>query len=183
MLVGNPPPPFTNKRRRRLIREQYIINPISSRRRLSRNVIVNKEGVRTRVSNSPIKVDWRHAQPSIKSATLPRFFTLVLTYSMCLYDIYTKMNQQTWDVHADEVSLADYQKLVPLVEAIYINALAVEVNRLCIKHCGGCDISHPSQREHDCMMMLEEVKWEVYCDVAVDIVNNEGMILDYLLKH
>ena len=64
--------------------------------------------------------------------------------TLCAYDIYTKMNQQTWDVHVDEVSMADYQKLITLVEAIYINAVAVKVNRLCIKRCGGCDISHPS---------------------------------------
>ena len=94
---------------------------------------------------------------------------------MCLYDIHAKMNQQTWDVHVDEVPMVDCQKLITLVEAVYINAVVVEVNRLCIKNCGGCEISHPSQREHDCLTMPEEERWEVCCEVAVDIVNNEGM--------
>ena len=29
----------------------------------------------------------------------------------------------------------------------------------------------------------KEERWEVYCETAVDIVNNKEMILEYLLKH
>ena len=36
-------------------------------------------------------------------------------------------NQQTWDGHVDDVSVAGYQTLIPLVKAIHINAVAVEV--------------------------------------------------------
>ena len=97
---------------------------------------------------------------------------------MYLFDIYTKINQQTWGVHADEVSMADYQQLIPLVEAIYINVVAVEVNRLCTKNCKGCEIEHPSRKQHECLMMLEEERCEVNCETAVDIVNNEEMILE-----
>ena len=88
------------------------------------------------------------------------------------------INQQTWDVHVDEVSMANYEN--PLVEAIYINAVAVEANRLCTRNCRGCEIAHPSQREHDCLMMPEEERCEVHCDIAVDIVNEE-MILEQFI--
>ena len=46
----------------------------------------------------------------------------------------------------------------------------------------GCEISHPSQRQHDCVVMPEEEGWEVYCDIAVNIVNNEEMILKQFIK-
>ena len=112
-----------------------------------------------------------------KRAIIPVTLLVVWVFA-CVYSvfgIYTKMNHQTWDVHVDDVSMADYKKLVPLVEAMYTTA--VEVDRF----CRGCEIAHPSQREHDCLMMSEEERWEVYCDIAVDIVN-DGMILEQFIE-
>ena len=36
-----------------------------------------------------------------------------------------------------------------LLEGIYANAVAQEVERLCVESCNGCQASHPSQRQHD----------------------------------
>jgi hypothetical protein len=42
-----------------------------------------------------------------------------------------------------------------LLEGIYANAVAQEVGRLCVESCNGCQVGHPSQRQHDCLMMNE----------------------------
>ena len=40
-----------------------------------------------------------------------------------------------------------------LLEGIYANAVAQEVERLCVESCNdGCQAGHPSQRQHDCLM-------------------------------
>jgi hypothetical protein len=51
---------------------------------------------------------------------------------------------------------------VHLLEAIYIYAIQNEVNRICEGNCYGCDVGHPSQRNHDCLMMEDEEKWLLY---------------------
>jgi hypothetical protein len=42
-----------------------------------------------------------------------------------------------------------------LLEGIYANAVAQEVERLCVESCSGCQVGHPSQKQHDCLMMNE----------------------------
>jgi hypothetical protein len=51
---------------------------------------------------------------------------------------------------------------VHLLEAIYIHAIQNEVNKICEDNCYGCDISHPSQRKNDCLMMDDEERWLLY---------------------
>jgi hypothetical protein len=42
-----------------------------------------------------------------------------------------------------------------LLEGIYANAAAQEVGRLCVESCNGCQAGHLSQRQHDCLVMIE----------------------------
>ena len=53
-----------------------------------------------------------------------------------------------------------------LLEGIYANVVAHEVERLCVDSCNGCQAGHPSQRQHDCLMMNENERcppgWQVY---------------------
>ena len=49
-----------------------------------------------------------------------------------------------------------------LLEGIYANAVAHEVERLCVDSCNGCQVGHPSQRQHDCLMMNENERWQMY---------------------
>jgi hypothetical protein len=42
-----------------------------------------------------------------------------------------------------------------LLEGRYANAVAHEVERLCVDSCNGCQAGHPSQRQHDYLMMNE----------------------------
>ena len=49
-----------------------------------------------------------------------------------------------------------------LLEGIYANAVAQEVERFCVESCNGCQVGHPSQRQHDCLMMNENERWQMY---------------------
>jgi hypothetical protein len=63
------------------------------------------------------------------------------------------------NAHVDEVSKTEYQKQFSLLEAIFADAVASEINHLCQEYC--CD--HPSQRlQHDCLMMDEDERWKMY---------------------
>jgi hypothetical protein len=44
-----------------------------------------------------------------------------------------------------------------LLEGIYANAVAQEVERLCVESCNGCQAGHPSQRQHDCQHDCQHV--------------------------
>jgi hypothetical protein len=56
---------------------------------------------------------------------------------------------------------------VHLLEAIYIHAIQNEVNKICEDNCYGCEVVHPSQRNHDCLMMDDEERWLLYTTDAV----------------
>ena len=57
--------------------------------------------------------------------------------------------QSNWAccVHVDEVSSSDYKRLFSLLEAIYAEAVAREVDKLTKERCCGCEYDHPSQRQ------------------------------------
>ena len=63
-----------------------------------------------------------------------------------------------------------------LLEGIYANAVAFEVHRLCVESCCGCRVNHPSQRQHDCLMMDECERWEMYGLQAVEQVIANGIV-------
>ena len=48
-----------------------------------------------------------------------------------------------------------------LLEGIYANAVAHEVQRFCVESCNGCQIDHLSQRQHDCLAMNENQRWQM----------------------
>ena len=62
----------------------------------------------------------------------------------------------------DKISAVEYQKMFPLIEVIYTHVVFTEIERFCEENCCGCKIDHPSQRQHDCLMLTEEEKWELY---------------------
>ena len=81
--------------------------------------------------------------------------------------------QAKWknSLDVDEMSIADHQKLFALIETIYTEALMREVQRFCRERCCGCKIDHPSQRQHDCLMLTDEERWNLYCEEAKANVN------------
>ena len=63
-----------------------------------------------------------------------------------------------------------------LLEGIYANAVAQEVERFCVESCNGCQVGHPSQRQHDCLMMNENERWQMYGLQAIERVNGKRMV-------
>jgi hypothetical protein len=63
-----------------------------------------------------------------------------------------------------------------LLEGIYANAVTHEVERLCVDSCNGCQAGHPSQRQHDCLMMNENERWQMYGLQAIERVNGKRMV-------
>ena len=63
-----------------------------------------------------------------------------------------------------------------LLEGIYANAVAQVVERLCVESCNGCQVGHPSQRQHDCLVMNENERWQMYGLQAIKRVNGKSMV-------
>jgi hypothetical protein len=58
--------------------------------------------------------------------------------------------------------------LYNLLEGIYANAVAQEVERLCVESCNGCQVGHLSKRQHDCLVMNENERWQMYDLQAIE---------------
>ena len=68
------------------------------------------------------------------------------------------------------------------MEGIYANAVAQEVERLCVESCNGCQVGHPSQRQHDCLVMNENERWQMYGLQAIKRVNGKRMVLSEIAE-
>ena len=69
-----------------------------------------------------------------------------------------KPNEQvSWvkDLNIDEVMPWEVRNLCYLMNAIILQAVDKEVNKLRKELCCGCKVDHPSQRRHDCIMMSQ----------------------------
>ena len=63
-----------------------------------------------------------------------------------------------------------------LMNAILTQCIDVHVHKLRKEKCYGCEIDHPSQRQHDCIMMTEDETWESYGLEAVQHIFEKDMI-------
>jgi hypothetical protein len=66
--------------------------------------------------------------------------------------------------------------LLLLLLLLYANAVAQEVVIFCVESCNGCQVGHPSQRQHDCLMMNEKERWQMYGLQAIERVNGKRMV-------
>jgi hypothetical protein len=62
------------------------------------------------------------------------------------------------------------------LKGIYANAVAQEVERFCVESCNGRQAGHPSQRQHDCLVMNENERWQLYGLQAIEQVNGKRMV-------
>ena len=63
-----------------------------------------------------------------------------------------------------------------LMNAIFFQAVNLRVGKLRKERCCGCKVNHPSQRRHDCLMMMEG--WENYGLEAIEHVVQHGILLN-----
>ena len=82
----------------------------------------------------------------------------------------------------DKISAVEYQKLFSLIEVIYTHAVFTEIERLCEENCCGGKIDHPSQRQHDCLMLTAEDKWKLYNKKAVALLNDNRSVWDEFIE-
>jgi hypothetical protein len=66
------------------------------------------------------------------------------------------------------------KRLVVSIVLHQVWRVAQEVERFCVESCNGCQAGHPSQRQHDCLMMNENERWQMYGLQAIERVNGKG---------
>ena len=54
-----------------------------------------------------------------------------------------------------------------ILESKYLDELEIKVNQLCNAACYGCEVDHPSQVQHQCLMMSDEEKVDWYFEEAL----------------
>ena len=74
------------------------------------------------------------------------------------------MNCSQWSnrVYVDEVARSECRHLCKLLEAIFAQAVGSKLYKICKERCCGCKYDHPSQRQHNCLMLTDEEKWKMY---------------------
>ena len=87
-----------------------------------------------------------------------------------------RMTNQVNEVPDGKISAVEYWRLINLIDGIYVNAVADEINRLCEKYCFGCDMGHCNPIYHDCIIMGDRQKRFNYEGVAVRNVKRERKI-------
>ena len=62
-----------------------------------------------------------------------------------------------------------------LMNAIFFESAVYEAGRICEERCRGCEVSHPSQRRRECLMLSRTTK-SVYGLEAVERVFEQGTV-------
>ena len=76
----------------------------------------------------------------------------------------------------DEVVPWEINQQCNLMNAIFSQVIDHRVQELRKEKCCGCEIDHPSQRRHDCLMMTEEEGW-ITCGLeAIEHVIEKGIL-------
>ena len=50
------------------------------------------------------------------------------------------------------------------------------ISILVLENCEGCHVDHPSQRQHDCLMMEDEQRMWLYFNTAMEKVSEAKVI-------
>lgn len=58
----------------------------------------------------------------------------------------------------------------------YAEEIASNISRLVTENCNGCLIDHPSQRQHDCLMMERDEQLCLYYDRALEKVSEANVM-------
>ena len=76
----------------------------------------------------------------------------------------------------DEVVVWEVNQQINLMNAIFSQVVNHHVQKLRKEKCCGCEIDHPSQRRHDCIMRSEEESWITYGLEAIEHVLEHGIL-------
>ena len=76
----------------------------------------------------------------------------------------------------DEFVLWEVEYRCNLTNAIFSQTVNLLVGELRKERCFGCEVKHPSQRRHDCLMMTEGEGWENYGLEVIEHVLQQGIL-------
>ena len=76
----------------------------------------------------------------------------------------------------DEVVAWEVKQQCNLMDAIFSQVVNHHVQKLRKEKCCGCEVDHPSQRRHDCIMMTDEEGWLTYGLEAIEHVLEHGIL-------
>jgi hypothetical protein len=96
----------------------------------------------------------------------------------------TLNNQTLWanSLNVDEVVPWEVKNLCNLVNAIFSDAIANQINKLRKEKCCGCEVNHPSQRRHECLMMSEEEGWIMHGLEAIERVIESQIVWKHFIE-
>ena len=88
------------------------------------------------------------------------------------------MLQAKWaeSISADEVIPWEIKNLCNLIDAIFVETVSYQVEKLRTEKCCGCLVDHPSQRRHDCLMMTERESWETHELEAIERAIEQNLV-------
>ena len=72
-----------------------------------------------------------------------------------------------------ELSEDSIRFMVSIYNIVFAKKLREEIVTLATKHCNGCEVSHPSQRQHTCLMWTEFENLDMYLEEALETVDRE----------
>ena len=96
------------------------------------------------------------------------FFTL--SQPMAFRSGLSKLNIPT-DIDEEEKFLCCRQRLIEeKLLKCYAEEVSAIISMMVLENCEGCRVDHPSQRQHDCLMMEDDQKMWPYFDSALEKV-------------
>ena len=70
----------------------------------------------------------------------------------------------------DEVASYEVKNLCGLMDAIFSEAVSDEIAKIRKEKCCDCKVDYPSQRRHECLMLILEESWTTYGLDAIEQV-------------
>ena len=72
-----------------------------------------------------------------------------------------------------ELSEDSIRFMVSIYNIVFAKKLREEIVTLAAKHCYGCDVNHPSQAQHTCLIRTESEHLDVYLEEELETVDCE----------
>jgi hypothetical protein len=69
-----------------------------------------------------------------------------------------------------------------LLNAILLDLVAEQVGQLRTEKCCGCEVSHPSQKRHDCLMMTVDEGWAMHGQEALTRIHAKNIVWKEFLE-
>ena len=88
----------------------------------------------------------------------------------------------TNSLSVDEVAPSEKENLCDLLNAIQLDLVADQVGQLRTEKCCDCEVNHPSQRRHECLMMTIDEGWLMYGEEAIERIHIKTIVWNEFLE-